>query len=157
MPRLVFGSIVLVFLAGCVFSRFSPTELLTEQVRGLNDETRWGRVDIAIDRVDAPYRNRFLSSRREWGADVRIADTELNRLILADDLMSATSMMEITWYDQRTMEVSNTVVRQHWVKRDDAFLLDEETITSGDETLFAEEEETEEEEEEEDGIMPAAG
>jgi hypothetical protein len=152
MPRAI--AIALFLLPGCIFQRFSPTELLTQQVRSLNDETRWGQVDIAADRVEPTYRDRFMSRRDEWGTDVRIADTELSRVVVAEDLQSATSLLEITWYDQRTMEVSETVLSQHWVKRDDAYLLDDETITGGDDTLFAFEE-SDEAIEEEDGILPS--
>ena len=121
-------------LSGCLFQSFAPTEILRDQVHSLNDETRWGRVDLASERVAPRFRSHFVESRASWGADVRIADTELNQLTLAPDMMSATSTVEITWYDQRTMEVSSTVLRQHWVKTDDHFLLDRESVLSGDES-----------------------
>jgi hypothetical protein len=144
MRRRALFAIVPLLLAGCIFQRFAPTQILQDQVHSLNDETRWGRVDLASERVAPSYRRTFLESRVAWGRDVRIADTELNQLILATDMMSATSTIEVTWYDQRTMEVSSTVLRQHWIKRDDAFLLDRESVLAGDEALLDLEEEEDE-------------
>lgn len=124
-------------LAGCLFQSLSPTRQLSDQVYSLNDETRWGRVDLAAQRVMPAYRVSFVASRRDWGRDVAIADTEVSALVLAQDGNSATSTVEISWYDQRSMVLRGTVLRQRWAKTDAGFLLEEETVFAGDDTLLA--------------------
>ena len=124
-------------LAGCLFQNLSPTQGLSDQVYGLNDESRWDRLDLAVQRVAPRYRAAFMGSRHEWGRDIAIADTEVSALVVADDLASATSSVEISWVDQGSMELRSTVLRQHWIRTDNGYLLDEETVTSGDEALLS--------------------
>lgn len=123
-------------LAGCIFQSLSPTQQLSDQVYQLNDETRWGRVDLAAQRVMPAYRQTFVLSRRSWGRDIALADTEVSALVLATDGNSATSTVEISWYDQRSMVLRGTVLRQRWAKTDAGFFLDEETVFAGDDTLL---------------------
>lgn len=145
-------------LAGCLFQNLSPTQQLSDTVYLLNDETRWGRIDLAAQSVVPRFRARFVQSRHHWGRSVAVADTEVSALILSDDMSSATSTVEITWYDQQTMELRGTVLRQHWAKSDVGFLLDEESIVSGDETLLsAPEDEEDAAEEAVSGVSPARG
>jgi hypothetical protein len=124
-------------LSGCVFQNVSPTEGLSDQVYLLNDESRWNRLDLAVRRVAPSYRQRFVDSRRAWGRDVEIADTEVSALVLAEDTNSATSRVEISWYDRRSMVLRSTTLRQSWTKTDGGFLLDGETVIGGDDTLLA--------------------
>ncbi len=123
-------------LGGCLFQNVSPTRQLSDQVYSLNDETRWGRVDLAAQRVLPAYRNAFVASRRDWGRDVAIADTEVSALVLAEDGNSATSTVEISWYDQRVMVLRGTVLRQRWAKTDAGFMLEEESVFAGDDALL---------------------
>lgn len=122
--------------AGCIFNNLSPTQGLSDQVYALNDESRWDRLDLAVQRVTPRYRQEFMGSRREWGRHIAIADTEVSALVLAEDMNSATSSVEISWYDQRSMELRSTVLRQRWIKTDSGFFLDEETVIAGDEALL---------------------
>jgi len=134
-------------LAGCMFQNLSPTQALSDQVYHLNDESRWDRLDLAVQRVAPRYRQSFMESRRDWGRNIAIADTEVSALVVAEDLASATSSVEISWYDQRSMELRSTVLRQRWIRTDSGFLLEEETVIGGDETLLVlpEDEELDEE------------
>lgn len=125
-----------VLFAGCFFQNLSPTRQLSEQVHTLNDETRWGRVDLAVQRVMPAYRQTFVTSRRAWGREIAIADTEVSALVLADDGNSATSTVEISWYDQRSMELRGTVLRQRWARTDGGFLLEAEAVLAGDGALL---------------------
>ena len=104
---------------------------------GLNDESRWERLDLAVQRVAPRYRATFMGSRHAWGRDIAIADTEVSALVVAEDLGSATSSVEISWVDQRSMTLRSTVLRQRWVRTDNGYLLDEETVTRGDESLLS--------------------
>ncbi len=123
-------------LGGCLFQNLSDTRRLSDQVYQLNDEARWGRVDLAVHRVMPTYRQSFVASRRTWGRDVAIADTEVRSLVVAEDGNSATSTVEISWYDQRSMELRGTVLRQRWAKTEGGFLLEEETVFAGDGALL---------------------
>ncbi len=131
-------AVVSLALAGCLFQNLSPTQGLSDQVYALNDESRWDRLDLAVQRVAPRYRATFMGSRHAWGDDIAIADTEVSALVVADDLASATSSVEISWVDQRSMTLRSTVLRQRWIRTDNGYLLEEETVTSGDESLLSE-------------------
>src|SRR5690606_1549595 len=118
-------------LAGCIFQNLSPTQALSDQVYHLNDESRWARLDLAVQRVAPAYRQTFVDLRRDWGRHIAIADTEVSALVLAEDMESATSRVEINWYDQRSMQLRSTTLRQRWIKTEGGFLLAEETIIGG--------------------------
>lgn len=144
-PRLIVGALAATLLSGCLFNSLSPTEGLSDQVYGLNEESRWDRLDLAVQRVVPLYRPRFVQSRRAWGRDISIADTEVSALVVAEDLASATSRVEISWYSERTMVLRSTVIRQTWKRTDDGYLLEDETVISGDESLLTTDDDEEEE------------
>lgn len=119
-----------------MFQSLAPTQQLTEQVYAFNDETRWARIDLAADRVAPAYRQTFAVSHAGWGSDIQIADTDLTHVQLAEDQQSASSLVSVSWYDNATMIVRASVLRQHWVHTEGGFLLDGEEIVGGDETLL---------------------
>ena len=119
-----------------MFQNLTPTRQLTEQVYALNDETRWARIDLAADRVAPVYRPRFATTHARWGREIQIADTDLTHVQLAADEETATSLVAVSWYDNATMIVRASVLRQHWVKIDGGYLLDGEEVVEGDETLL---------------------
>lgn len=122
-------------LGGCLFQHFSPAQQLTEQAYALNDEARWARIDLASERVAPRYRAAFLSSHREWGARIQIADADMTNVVLGED-DTATSLVRVSWYDVTTMEAHATTLRQRWIKTDGGYLLDGEEVIGGDEALL---------------------
>lgn len=128
--------VLAISLSGCIFQHLSPTRKLTDQVYALNDEARWTRIDLATERVAPRYRETFLVSHRMWGHDIQIADSDTTNVHIADDLQTATSLVTISWYDQRTLELRASVLRQHWESTGDGYVLDGETVIGGDPDLL---------------------
>jgi hypothetical protein len=152
---LVFGLV----LSGCFLQNMQATERLQDQVYALNDETRWGRIDLAAQRTTPEYRTDFLISHRGWGNDVQISDAEVTNLTLATDSESAAALVTVSWYDMHTMEAHTTTLRQRWTKSSGPYVLAGEELLGGETSLFAaapEEAEEEETEEEEEGVSPLA-
>ena len=118
--------------SGCMFQSLTPIRQLTDQVRDLNDETRWARVDLAAQRVHPEYRADFLLRHRLWGHDVQIADTEATNIQISEDDETATATVSVSWYDQRTMLVFSSVIAQTYRKTDTGYMLNGERIVSGD-------------------------
>src|SRR5690348_5365594 len=105
-----------VTLSGCFLQNINATERLQDQVYAFNDETRWGRVDLAAQRVAPDYRQSFLQTHHGWGTEIQISDAELTNLQIANDSESATALVFVSWYDMQTMEVHGTTLRQRWTK-----------------------------------------
>lgn len=123
-------------LSGCLIENMAPVRALTDQVYAINDEARWSRIDLATERVDPAYRETYLRSHRQWGHDIRIADTDTTHVTLSRDNEAAISLVTIAWYDQRTMELYQSVIRQRWRHSEHGFRLDQEVIVGGREELL---------------------
>jgi hypothetical protein len=129
-------AVICLLLSGCIFQNLSDTRRLQDTVYQFNDETRWARIDLASQRVSPDYRARFLLAHRMWGHDIAIADVDPTNIQMAEEGDSASSQVTVTWYDQRTMELHSSVLTQHWVKTDNGYLLDSETIIGGSDDLL---------------------
>jgi len=125
-----------VAIGGCMIQNLSPVSALTDEVYAINDESRWARIDLATERVMPEYREAYLTSHREWGHDIQIADSDTTHVTISDDEDSAISIVTISWYDQRTMELYQTVIRQRWTHTDNGFRLDQERIVGGSDRLL---------------------
>lgn len=129
--------IVLVFLVnGCLLDNISPTRKLNDSIRDLNDASRWGRIDLAVQYVEPTYQANFLKARHRWGRQLRIADTELVRLDINSEQDQAIALMAISWYRIDQMTLRYTVVRQVWIEQDGHYLLSTEAVSEGDELLM---------------------
>lgn len=115
----------------------SPETRLTDQVHQLNDEARWGRIDLAAGRVGRDYRRPFIASHARWGGDVRVADADVTSVTLGEPAGGASSLVTYAWIDERAMELRQTTVRQIWEGGEtDGFRLVREEITAGDAHIF---------------------
>lgn len=143
-------------LSGCLLQQLRPSERLREAVHRLNDETRWGRLDLATTDVGPAYREEFATRRYEWGRSIQIADQELLSVVLDDSGDHATSTLAVSWYALDTMTVRETTVKQSWAHSGGTFVLVREEVASGDETIFgAEEAPVEEEPAVDEGLVSA--
>ncbi len=123
--------------SGCIFQNVSPIERLRDSVIGYNEEVRWGRTDLAIQRVEPEFRPRFVISHRSWGRDVQIGDMDImNVQVAGEERESAESVVLYRWYDQRTMLLADTTVRQVWEKGVNEYTLVSEQIIAGDPSLL---------------------
>ena len=131
--------LALTTLSGCLLQNLSATRQLTDQVYAFNDEIRWARMDLATERVAPEYRPEFLQRHRSWGHDVQIADFDTTHVQISDDMESATSLVTISWYDERTMELHTSVMQQLWVKLEGgSFMLNRVRVVGGEATLLEE-------------------
>ncbi len=125
-----------VFASGCgALNNLSPERRLQEHVYMLNDEARWGRVDLAAMRCAPTYRAEFTARHREWGHGIRIGDADVTNIAMGDPRMS--SLVTYSWIDESTMEMTESVVRQDWETEGDGFKLVGEEVLGGETGLFA--------------------
>jgi hypothetical protein len=68
-----------------------------------------------------------------WGRDIQIADTEILGMNpeTDDEGQGAFSRVAVRWYDESTMVLADTVIRQTWQKHKQTFVLTNESIESG--------------------------
>jgi hypothetical protein len=123
-------------LSGCMLlDAISPEVRLSDAVHQLNDEVRWGRIDLAAQRVATAHRVAFVAQHRGWGGDIRVADADVTNLEMGAE-GGAASTVTYQWIDERTMELRATTVRQSWLGEGEGFVLTGEEIVAGDPELM---------------------
>lgn len=120
-------------MSGCLIQNLSPETRMRDSVIELNEGARWGRMDVASGHVAAPFRTQYKLSHMRWGRDVQIADSEILGMNPETDEegKGAFSRVAVRWYDQSTMVLANTVIRQTWQKHKQTFILTNESVESG--------------------------
>src|SRR5689334_21111273 len=96
---------LLVFAPGCILQNLSSSERLRDAVVGFNDECRWARNDLAVQRVVPGFRGDFRLSHMSWGRTIQIADQDIVHVDASaeDDGGGAISYVAIRWYDTNGM------------------------------------------------------
>src|SRR5262249_36232792 len=99
--------------------------------------TRFGRMDIALERVSREDRENFVKRHAAWGNTVRIVDCDILGVRLTDrehaEVTLAVSWQRVDDSERRVMHVA-----QHWRDRKGAWLLDSEERAGGDVGLLGE-------------------
>lgn len=109
---------------------------LQDAVNGMNEEARWGRIDLAQGKVDERYKSTFLTHRKQWHKSFQPADLEVQRIDMKDD--GAVSEVVLSGYDMASMELISATVRQNWKKDSGKFYLINEEIIDGSRSIFTE-------------------
>lgn len=135
-PRAMFAAPLL--LAGCM-GGMSPAMKLDDAVKETNDAARFGRTDLAVERVVPEARAAFVKRHRLWGGDVRIVDVEYGGVEKMTEA-EAVILVGFGWFRPNEGVLRNTMVRQTWRNdhgRGPWYLLDEERV-GGDPGLLGE-------------------
>lgn len=122
---------------GCFMQNASPQARATDAVQELNDHSRWGRAHAAIANVKTSYQKQFLQRRSQWGRDVQIGDVEIQGMQLVNDNDGAVSVVDVSWYLLSSMQLEHTLIKQHWTRDGESFLLASEDVMEGDDAIFA--------------------
>ncbi len=125
-------------VVGCMGS-MSPRAKLDDAVQEMNTAARFGRGDIAAERVAPAARPEYLKRHRLWGGDVRIVEVEYGGIEKITE-SEAIILVGFGWYRPNEGVLRTTTVRQTW--RNDKgtgpwFLHDEERA-GGDVGLLGE-------------------
>ncbi len=138
-PFVLTSALCLLLTPGCLLQNLSTSERLRDAVVGFNDECRWARTDLAVQRVMPDFRSDFRLGHLAWGRSIQIADQEiLNVDASADEENgSAISYVAVRWYDTNGMILADTVLRQQWTKVRGGFMLVREEVMEGDARLIA--------------------
>ena len=133
MARQLWLAAALIGISGCLIQNLSPETRMRDSVIELNEGARWGRMDVASGHVAPPFQNQYKLSHMRWGRDIQIADSEILGMNPDTDEegKGAFSRVAVRWYDQSTMVLANTVIRQTWQKHKQTFILTNESVESG--------------------------
>lgn len=122
---------------GCTLVQLTPSARLSESVYQLNDMSRWGQLDMAVQAVSAKYKDKFRTRHRDWGEAISIAEVELLYQQMAPDKESGVSEIALSWTEANGVMLRKSYVTQRWANEKGSFRLVDEVIKKGDPHLFA--------------------
>lgn len=126
--------LVVVGVCGCL-SQLTGAAAAQEAAQELNVNTRFGRMQLAIEHVDGKVRDKFARSHGAWGGPVRIADSELAGVRLAAK-DQAEVFVRVAWYNVDQQELHVTTLRQTYKDHKGDWLLEKEDRVEGDPGLL---------------------
>jgi hypothetical protein len=122
-------------LAAC-FGQTGPAKMQEAAIE-LNVNARFGRMELASERVAPKGRQDFFGHRQGWGGRVRVADTEVSGLKMTGD-EDAEVTVRVAWFRPDEGELHVTVLRQAWHDFKGDWKVVSEQRTDGDIGLLGE-------------------
>lgn len=129
-------ALLAVCLAGCL-GGISPAERVQEAAQNLNMAARLGRMDIALEGVEADGREAFAKRHARWGNAIQIVDYEFQGLIMRDK-ENADVFIAVSWHRVDESEMRKTSLVQRWKDRRGTWQLATEERSGGDIGLLGE-------------------
>lgn len=124
-------------LLGCPAVHQTPAARAQEAANDMNVNARFGRMEIASEKVAPKAKDAFFERRRGWGNRVRIADYELAGMKMKGET-DADMFVKVAWYLVDEGDLHVTTVKQSWHDFKGDWKLVEETRTDGDAGLLGE-------------------
>lgn len=135
MRRILCIAFLAAGLGGCFATR-SSTDKLLDAAHEHNGAVRFGRMDIALDHVNASAKEEWLKRRAAWKSGVRIVDVELEGMQMSG-LTEATVQVRVAWQRIDEADLRSTEVVQKWRTSAGPWQLVTEDCTGGDKSLLA--------------------
>ncbi|WP_433930606.1 hypothetical protein AB3662_41700 [Sorangium cellulosum] len=110
--RRVLLALCLLPLASCGIAP-SNSQRLTEAALEMNTATRFGRMDVALERVGSSARQDFMSRHAAWGTRLRVVDVEFGgfEMVQRDE---AEVYLDVLWLRNDESTVRTTRIAQRW-------------------------------------------
>jgi len=105
--------------------------LIQQTSQEFNFDTRFGRMELAVEQVAPKYAEEFARKHRTWGNRVRITDAEGVGMRMRGQENCDISV-RLAWYRTEEGELHTTLVKQHWHLYPKGWLLDGEDRLDGD-------------------------
>jgi hypothetical protein len=125
--RVLANMLLLLAVSGCSGNH---KETLAEALRQYNEGVRWGRRDWSIEQVPLAQREDFVV---RWAqcSDARVTGYDVQSLNFSSDGEQAAAIVAISWYDQRELRLTTSLVRQLWRRTGKHWLIEQQRWVSG--------------------------
>lgn len=124
------ASLAIVVLIGCA-GGYGQGERLQRRVDQFNDQVRWGRYFSAATFFhDDEARQAWLSSRRQLGQDLQIADYEVVDSTPDEDGVTVVRVV-VSWYRLSQSSLETTMFAQRWRLEEREWHLISEEVEEG--------------------------
>jgi hypothetical protein len=125
------------FTLGCPLGGQSKPARAQEAALELNLNARFGRMELAAERVSPKARDQFFDRRKGWGNDIRVADYDLTGLKMQGE-DDAETFVKVAWYRANEGDLRVTTLKQKWHDFKGDWKLTDEQRIEGDLGLLGE-------------------
>ena len=116
--------------AGCMMPP-QGAALVQQTAQQFNFDTRFGRMELAVEQLAPKYEGEFAKRHRFWGSAVHVTDAEMTGMKMKGP-QDAEVGVRIGWYRIEEGDLRMTMLKQHWHLYPRGWLLDSEERTDGD-------------------------
>jgi hypothetical protein len=127
---------VAIVWAGCT-GALTPARRVQDASHELSSAIRFGRMDLALERVSRADREKFTKRHAQWGTGIRILDCEVVGISLRDKEHADVSVA-LGWQRITESELRSTQIVQKWKDQSGNWVLEGEERTGGDVGLLGE-------------------
>lgn len=125
------------FLCACPAMQQSPAARAQEAATEMNLNAKFGRMELAAERVAPKAKEVFFERHRGWGGKVRVADYELQGLRMHGE-DKAEILVRVAWFRVDEGDLRTTTLKQKWLDLKGEWRLVEESRADGDVGLLGE-------------------
>ena len=119
-----------VVLTGCMMPP-QGAALVQQTAQQFNFDTRFGRMEMAVENIAPKYESEFAKRHRFWAGPIHVTDSEVTGMKMKGQ-QDCDVHVRIGWYRIDQGELRTTMVKQHWHLYPRGWLLDAEERTDGD-------------------------
>jgi len=130
-------ALALLGLAGCI-APTSGTQKLADTAYDMNNATRFGRMDVALEHVALKSRAQFEKEHAGWMHNARIVDIDFNGIQVKKDGDGEVSVT-LTWQRAEESTTRTTSLIQRWTETRNVWTMASEEAR-GDDGLLGEKE-----------------
>ena len=130
-------ALALLGLTGC-FAPTSSTQKLADSAYDMNNATRFGRMDVALEHVAPKAREEFQRQHAGWSRLARIVDIDFNGIQVKKDGVGEV-VVTLTWQRADEATTRTTSLVQQWTATRNIWTMISEE-EKGDEGLLGEKE-----------------
>jgi hypothetical protein len=131
MRKAIFiGALFALTTAGCMMPP-QGAALVQQTTQEFNFDTRFGRMELAMEQVSAKYADEFMKRHRHWGSSIHVTDAEgVGMRMRGQDNSDIT--VRVGWYFADQGELKTTLLKQKWHLYASGWKLDGEERLDGD-------------------------
>ena len=135
MKHAALAALAILGLAGCI-APTSGAQKLADTAYDLNNATRFGRMDVALEHVAVKSREQFQKEHAGWMRNARIVDIDFNGIQVKKDGVGEV-VVTLTWQRADEATTRTTSLVQRWTETRNVWTMASEEA-KGDEGLLGE-------------------
>jgi hypothetical protein len=127
------STVLFSLLLGACLTQTSGAARAQEAANDFNHHARFGRMELASEKLAVAARDELMKHRAGWGTRIRIADLETAGIrMLGKENIDAEVSVKVAWFRPEEGELHTTFLKQKWHDQQGDWRLMSEDRADGD-------------------------